>query len=110
MRLVTLFESVMGGGVFLERTWERFAPGAGFARSCLRCAGHRNFDARRLQCISAGSPAERAGSFRFLRAVADVVAVLLRGGARTRQQWTRHAGAMRRTPLLLRGAWAVAAI
>ena len=39
--------------------------------------------------VGAGSPAERARRVRFLRAVAVMVAVLLRGGVRARQRRTR---------------------
>src|ERR1043165_375538 len=57
------------------------------------------------ECSRAGSAAERARQVRFLRAVALLVAVLLRAGGRA-----SAAPAVRRAALLLRGARAVAAI
>src|SRR3569623_1716131 len=94
-----------GGGRFHGWMSGKFAPGAGVA-----CPHLSPVDAGRVRCIGTGSSAERAGGFRFLCTVAVLVAVLLRGGARTRQQRAWHPGAMRRPSLFLRGAWAVAAI
>ena len=60
--------------------------------------------------IGAGPPAEHPRRVRFLRAVAVLVALVLRGSAGARQRRALAAGAMRRPAVLLRGARAVAAI
>ena len=83
-----------------------------------RCSAYPACDFAVLACSApaflaarggAGPPPERARRVRFLRAVAVLVAVLLRGGRRARQR-RALAGAMRRAAVLLRGARAVAAI
>src|ERR1700740_3440913 len=57
-----------------------------------------------------GCAPEYAGRVRLLRAVAIVVALLLRGVGGAGKQRALAAGAMRRPTILLRGARAVAAI
>src|ERR1700731_1294492 len=80
--------------------FEIFGPAraGGADRRCVRRDG-----------VGAGSLAERPRRVRFLRAVAVMVALLLRGGIRTRQRRTR-AGPMRRAAVFLRGARVMAAI
>src|SRR5438105_3175725 len=62
-----------------------------------------------LACVRqrrrAGPAPERARQVRFLRIVAVLVAVLLRAGGRTRSATT-----VRRAAVLVRGAWALAAV
>ena len=59
--------------------------------------------------VGPGPAAERARRVRFLRAVAVVVALVLRGGGGARQQ-RPFADPVRRTAVRLRGPRAVAAI
>src|SRR5260370_12113704 len=72
-------------------------------------AGGADRGCDRRDGVGAGSSAERPGRVRFLRAVAVMVALLLRGGIRARQRRAR-AGAMRRAAVLLRGPRVMAAI
>src|SRR6202035_5413080 len=74
---------------------------AGPARHLARPGGRRR--------LGAGPPAECARRVRFLRAVAVVVAFLLRGGLRARQRGA-FAGPVRRAAVFLRGARAVSTI
>src|SRR3954454_6263623 len=59
--------------------------------------------------VGAGSPAERRRGVRFLRAVAVMVALLLRGVLRARYRG-EIAGPVRRTAVFIRGARPLAAI
>src|ERR1700682_4331177 len=72
-------------------------------------AGSADRRCDRRDGVGAGSSAERPRRVRLLRAVAVIVALLLRGGIRTRQRRAR-AGPMRRATVFLRGARVMAAI
>ncbi len=80
----------------------RVAWSRGFCRRCVvfprRQRRHRN---------GTGSAPERTRPIRLLCAGVVLVAVVLRGG---RRAWNTPAAAMRGAALLVRGAWAVAAI